>query len=956
MKNLKKTLAVVLAFAMVLSMGFSAFAYTDVTAGTKVAEAVSILSDLEIFEGFEDGTFKPNDTVTRAQMAAIICRTLGYEDQAAASTGSTNFNDVPASHWASGYINVAEALQVVNGYGNGNFGPEDQVTYEQAIKMIVVALGYELDAQAKGGWYTGYLSVAAREGITRNSNGVVGTPAARGTVAVLVYNSLEVRLMDQEVWTPIGQEDEFWRLDETILSRYLGIRKIEGVVSRTPITDYAYSYNADKEAKVTFAAGTEHFYYSNGIYTSSTYTGDKTYDCRLIPDMDSFSQKRVIAYVGREADAETGKLMIYAIAEKPGANTVTTISSTQLTTAGSAKAGYIQYKDVDGVKEELLLDDNQKWNLQYDSDGDIISYDTGVRAIGNFGKDGDDGYDIISSTADLANYVDSFGDTDQSATISLISNDTDSAIDIIVVTKYDNEATIKNVVTEDGVVMFDCYGGKAIDDIDVENEDVLNLVIKDGAVASVEDIAVGDTVSYLTTGNKNNVSLYYVSSKSVTGRVERYNSTNRTVTVGGETYKFSAASGLVAADFNGCEGIFYLNIDGQIAYAEAEDDGVYGIVLAAGSGSGLSSNYVLEVVLEDGTSGAYSLNDRVKYNGVYYDADVVVDTKLPTLSERLSNGSVRAQHQDIDNLVFKVAMRDEKIYKLEKLAVAGGAASKDYDAENMRYGGLYFDDATVVVSLETENATDVVKAKDVKVGKVADYFVDGGGDEYALTAYDLEDGIHGLVIGTGLTATISQKDAAFIVWDYSSTEVDGYDAFIVTGLQGGSEVSYTFSNAKSTSFYASDFRTGNILLPGVADADGIVYDAEILYSVADKTIYADADKEGEYYYAGDFIEQEVKNNRFFLANVDEVLDKLPVVGTTNTDHAYDAGNGITMMNSANYTLVDFSEGTSSEDAIISRKSKGAGLFSRYANDYDYEVFVRYFDEAMVDVVVYRYAQ
>ena len=231
MKNLKKTLAVVLAFAMVLSMGFSAFAYTDVTAGTKVAEAVGVLSNLGIFTGFEDGTFKPEDTVTRAQMAAIICRTLGYEDQAQSSAGSTIFNDVAASHWASGYVNVAQSLQIINGYGDGNFGPEDQVTYEQAVKMIVVALGYELDAQSKGGWSTGYLAVASREGITKSANGTVGTPAARGTIAVLVYNSLEVRLMDQDTWTTSGKEDEFKKLNETVLSKYLGVQKWEGVVA-----------------------------------------------------------------------------------------------------------------------------------------------------------------------------------------------------------------------------------------------------------------------------------------------------------------------------------------------------------------------------------------------------------------------------------------------------------------------------------------------------------------------------------------------------------------------------------------------------------------------------------------------------------------------------------------------------------------------------------------------------
>ena len=155
MTNLKKTLAVVLAFAMVLSMGFSAFAFSDVADGTKVAEAVGILSNLKILTGFEDGTFKPDETVTRAQMAAIICRTLGYEDQAQSSMGTTVFNDVAADHWASGYINVAQAQQIINGYGDGNYGPEDLVTYEQAVKMIVSALGYDLAAQAKGGYPTG---------------------------------------------------------------------------------------------------------------------------------------------------------------------------------------------------------------------------------------------------------------------------------------------------------------------------------------------------------------------------------------------------------------------------------------------------------------------------------------------------------------------------------------------------------------------------------------------------------------------------------------------------------------------------------------------------------------------------------------------------------------------------------------------------------------------------------
>ena len=135
MTNLKKTIAVVLAFAMIFSMGMiSTFAYSDVEASTTVGEAVGILSNLGILTGFEDGTFKPDETVTRAQMAAIVCRTLGYESQAKSSAGTTIFNDVPGDHWAAGYINVAQSLNIINGYGDGNFGPEDRLPMSRLLR------------------------------------------------------------------------------------------------------------------------------------------------------------------------------------------------------------------------------------------------------------------------------------------------------------------------------------------------------------------------------------------------------------------------------------------------------------------------------------------------------------------------------------------------------------------------------------------------------------------------------------------------------------------------------------------------------------------------------------------------------------------------------------------------------------------------------------------------------
>ena len=194
MKNLKKVLALVLAFSMMLSV--VAFAsYNDVDADADYAGAVELLSALDIIKGDDLGNFNPDNTITRAEFAAIVCRAKGLENAAEGAKGATSFKDVAADHWASGYINLATQNGIINGYGDGNFGPEDKVTYEQAVKMLVCALGFEPMAANKGGFPTGYLVVANQYKITAGVKSSVEAP--RKTVAQLVYNALTTPMMDQ---------------------------------------------------------------------------------------------------------------------------------------------------------------------------------------------------------------------------------------------------------------------------------------------------------------------------------------------------------------------------------------------------------------------------------------------------------------------------------------------------------------------------------------------------------------------------------------------------------------------------------------------------------------------------------------------------------------------------------------------------------------------------------------
>lgn len=247
---MKKLLSLVLSASMVLgSFGYAFAAPTDVE-GTKYEESVNRLEALEILNGYEDGTFKPGKTITRAEFAKVMASTLGVGEAAKYAMGETKFNDVPASHWAAGYINVVSDMKVINGRGDGNFGPNDNVTYAEAITMIVRALGYEPKAKAMGGYPGGYLAVAAEEDITDDVTVVSGIPANRGDVSIMVDNSLTVDMMEQ---TSFG-DDKNWEVKKgkTILSEKHDIDEVTGTISKVPSTDDKLDDNEFKIGNTTY--------------------------------------------------------------------------------------------------------------------------------------------------------------------------------------------------------------------------------------------------------------------------------------------------------------------------------------------------------------------------------------------------------------------------------------------------------------------------------------------------------------------------------------------------------------------------------------------------------------------------------------------------------------------------------------------------------------------------------
>lgn len=203
---LKKIFCVFIAALICVVALFAVFAstssFTDVPEDAYYAEAAERMSAAGILSGFGDGRFYGDWELTRAQFAALACKLLGKVDEATALAGATQFTDVPATHWSTGYVNYTAANGIINGDGDGKFRPDDSVKYEEALKVIVCLLEPDKDiAIDPADWSKNFISEAEKLGITDNLIGKKGEFMKRSDIAVVADVAYSVLSADEEAVT-----------------------------------------------------------------------------------------------------------------------------------------------------------------------------------------------------------------------------------------------------------------------------------------------------------------------------------------------------------------------------------------------------------------------------------------------------------------------------------------------------------------------------------------------------------------------------------------------------------------------------------------------------------------------------------------------------------------------------------------------------------------------------------
>ncbi len=226
--NLKKVLALVLAFACAFTM-FAGAAFTD-QADIKATDAVDMLVALGVVDGFEDGSFQPNGTVTRAQMAKMIyvLRT-GKSDASAYNNDKTSFTDING-HWAAGYIKYCQSLGIIAGKSSTIFAPNASVTAQEAAKMLLVTLGYNAEKAGLTGpsWASRTNALADENGLLKDVNTAFTAACPRQYAAQLIYNAIDTPTV---VWRDDAYTNETYTGvdNKTIGQKYMGLEaKDEG--------------------------------------------------------------------------------------------------------------------------------------------------------------------------------------------------------------------------------------------------------------------------------------------------------------------------------------------------------------------------------------------------------------------------------------------------------------------------------------------------------------------------------------------------------------------------------------------------------------------------------------------------------------------------------------------------------------------------------------------------------
>lgn len=745
-KNLKKVISSVAALTMVAS-SVAAFAvdFPDVESTASYAQAVQELSALDVISGYDDGTFGPDKLVTRAEITKMIVDALAERSSAEASTESTKFADVSADHWAKGYINQGVADGFIAGMSDTEFDPDANVTYVQAQKMLVSAIGYETFAQGQGGWPTGYKTYAASLDITKGISGIKdSTELTRAQVAQMIDNAMDAPLCVIAGWKPEWNGTQTPNLEvrdgkegrayETLFTEKHDAYKVYGRVTETSKTG-----SVDND-KVTFQVEKADNFDDEEVKADSPvsedmYIGDSKADNYL----RTYSQ----ALIQKNDDDEFTILSIAAAA----ANKSVTVASEDFDENKST--GEALYFFPAGTTKGST-------KYQLDTTNGVTIYVNGVKQDSMAIYDAND----LESDKTLYGYLKNH----ETASVTLQketevgSTSTSAKYNTVMISSYAT-AIVDEVIdkTNETSVNFDTYstGIQAKMTVNKDDDNYTYSFKLDGKDIEAKDLQQNDVlnIAYDTTGSFRDSNFYdVIVTRNVVDGVKctSRNDTKGEYTIGGTKYK--AAEGMDIDVETSTEYSLYLDHFGRIA--KADENSVsknYGVLKNIYKKAG--GDYMAQIITKKGTEEEYKVDsDNVKAYKSYLvksDADGAVYDS--------TNKKTDAYPKQV--VEYSVSSSSNKITIKNGGVIAPTAADAEYKESGNKIGSVKMADSTVILDLSEVDTKDTYSV----VSSLND------GSNYVAYGYDKSksDNTYRFVIITEGTSSVFNSETQLAIFNGS---------------------------------------------------------------------------------------------------------------------------------------------------------------------------------------------
>lgn len=800
-KSIKKIFAVLSVCSLLLlntAEGLAASLFKDIDSGSQYYEAVEVLGRIGIIKGDESGSFLPESKVTRAEMAAFIIRAVRCEEAAAAASPQHIFRDTEG-HWAEGYIELANSMGYISGDENGNFRPDDNVTYQEALKLMVCITGYKAYAEKIGGYPSGYIITASQKGIAKKVFLAFDEEMNRAEVAQLLYDAMQVDRIELTAVSGGGEYEE----TDSLMDEFMSYIEKKGIITAVCETSLDSANGTNSEERVVINAGGSEITFRTGNTNAQELLG-----------------REVVFTSESSADSSDDDVLRYAAVSK---NTdVITVSAADIDEAVYGKS----YKYTAAQRQKTAqLSENVSYiyNNEYTSDmlssQQLCPENGSVTLVDN---NGDGKYEVVLIESYKHLVVSGFEKKENEAKL------------------YFKEARGSGI----GEIELIDGAGKKIVSVYKDGERLTDDEISDCEISewSIASVAVSRS------GEKIKVQLCDMSISGDVTKTEESQSS-----YGGLLYTVDGSVFEKAPECDdelkiGSSYTLSIAFDGKIAAVNTDavsDNENYALIIRklwAEEGDADKAHGILRLMLADGSKVSMDMAEKVKIG----NSGAVKITEFNL--QELETNSVIIYHTNSDGEINRIETADSSNTASTTDSYITYNKNKEFslDASTTLYyknsvpptfgGDMKLDENTLVFDISSDD--------EISWG-VSDYTLFNNETVYDIDAYNLDKfKVAGIIVNHG--AASAEKN--IVPWDSAALLVEsnalawddneGESVYRVTGIMNGKRVTLTAKNDsvcdEERENYLRDITQGSVIQVKTS-IDGKINKIRCLYKAPDST-------------------------------------------------------------------------------------------------------------------------